>query len=65
MNNRLLKLSDSSFDEFQWIILQKHVDITKIKVHESFKLSKPRKRDSERVISVEWNCNCWITVLES
>ena len=54
LNNRLLKMWDKPFEEFHRLILVKHIDITKIEVKESFKITKLRQNSFLQAIPREW-----------
>ena len=54
LNNRLLKLRQKPFEEFQRIILQKHIDILKIEVRESFKITSGKRLEFHQAIPVQW-----------
>lgn len=51
---RILRMSDRPFDDFQRIILQKHIDITRIQKQETFRITEQRKRAFLRTIPSEW-----------
>lgn len=51
---QILQMSDHPFDEFQKLIVKKHIQLNKIKMAEAFHIIRQKNRAFQRIISREW-----------
>ena len=51
---RILRLAERPFDEFQRIILQKHIEITKVEVEDAFSTLRSRRHGFNQAVPFEW-----------
>lgn len=51
---RLIKLSDKPFDDYQRLILQKYIELTKIEVDEAFRSVRNTRYNFNQAVPVDW-----------